>query len=180
MEPTGTTIFVCKQKSMKSWVGTKTMSFVEATMLVLLFECNRDLQRTGNVTFYKHVTSLKFTARLSVLQHKKAPSGGQHLFATHKPKYLRTRTKQSTKNSTKKTPKKPNKSKQTKNKNNRKKKKNNKITKQKTKQNMTSIITSTDEDQGTITPQYNCMNVCYVIFLLFFCRLYLMVYAGTI
>ena len=106
MEPTGTTIFVCKQKSMKSWVGTKTKSFVEATMLLLLFECNRDLERAGNVTIYKHVTSLKFTARLSVLQHKKAPSGGQHLFATHKPKYLRTRTKQSTKNSTKKTPKK--------------------------------------------------------------------------
>ena len=152
------------------------MSFVEATMLLLLFECNRDLQRTGNVTIYKHVTSLKFTARLSVLQHKKAPSGGQHLFATHKPKYLRTRTKQSKKNSTKKAPnnqtKKPPKNPKNQNKQKtktiEKRKKIQKITKQKTKQNMTSIITSTDEDQGTITPQYNCMNVCYVIFLLFF------------
>ena len=39
---------------MESWVGTK--SFVEATMLLLFFECNRDLQRAGNVTLYKHVT----------------------------------------------------------------------------------------------------------------------------
>jgi hypothetical protein len=52
---------------------------------------------------------------------------------------------------TDKTKQQKNKSKQTKNKNNWKNKKRFKKNQQKTKQNLTSIITSTDEDQGTIT-----------------------------
>ena len=118
---------------MESWVGTK--SFVEATMLLLFFECNRDLQRAGNVTLYKHVTH--YGPRQGFLYYNIKKS----IYSLHTNQNIKEQEQNKAQktcffvclfNRQKKTRK--NKSKQTKNKNNWKNKKNLKNpTKNKTK-----------------------------------------------